>query len=115
VDQDLFTGSPRRRREISGTWLPEPVMTSGGELGPLETAEQRDVVSSGVLILLEKLSPAQRAVFVLREASPGGPREVPRVSSAAPVVSRSPRTVRGPLALPAIWATPVTAGMVLAA
>jgi len=61
-------GSPRRRREISGTWLPEPVVTSGGELGPLETAEQRDLVSFGVLILLEKLSPAQRAVFVLREA-----------------------------------------------
>lgn len=61
-------GSARRRREVSGTWLPEPVVTSGGELGPLETAEQRDSVSFGVLILLEKLSPAERAVFVLREA-----------------------------------------------
>ncbi len=61
-------GSARRRREVSTTWLPEPVVTSGGELGPLETAEQRDSVSFGMLILLEKLSPAQRAVFVLREA-----------------------------------------------
>jgi RNA polymerase sigma factor (sigma-70 family) len=61
-------GSARRRREVSGTWLPEPVVTSGGELGPLETAEQRDSVSFGVLVLLEKLSPAERAVFVLREA-----------------------------------------------
>jgi RNA polymerase sigma factor (sigma-70 family) len=61
-------GSARRRREVSGAWLPEPVMTSSGELGPLETAEQRDLVSFGVLILLEKLSPGERAVFVLREA-----------------------------------------------
>jgi hypothetical protein len=62
-------GSARRRHEVStGSWLPEPVLTSGGELGPLETAEQRDLVSFGVLILLEKLSPAERAVFVLREA-----------------------------------------------
>jgi RNA polymerase sigma factor (sigma-70 family) len=61
-------GSARRRREVSGTWLPEPVVTSGGELGPLETAEQRDSVSFGVLMLLEKLSPPERAVFVLREA-----------------------------------------------
>jgi RNA polymerase sigma factor (sigma-70 family) len=61
-------GSPRRRREVSGPWLPEPVVTSGGELGPLETAEQRDSVSFGLLILLEKLSPAERAVFVLRQA-----------------------------------------------
>ncbi len=61
-------GSARRRREVSATWLPEPVVSSSGELGPLETAEQRDSVSFGVLILLEKLSPAERAVFVLREA-----------------------------------------------
>jgi len=61
-------GSPRRCREISGTWLPEPVVTSDGALGPLETAEQRDAVSFGLLILLEKLSPAERAVFVLRDA-----------------------------------------------
>lgn len=61
-------GSARRRREVSGTWLPEPVVTSEGQLGPLETAEQRDLVSFGVLLLLEQLSPAERAVFVLRQA-----------------------------------------------
>jgi len=61
-------GSARRRREVAGAWLPEPVLTAGGELGPLETAEQRDSVSFGMLVLLERLTPAQRAVFVLREA-----------------------------------------------
>jgi RNA polymerase sigma factor (sigma-70 family) len=61
--------SARRRRErYAGTWLPEPVVTSGGALGPLESAEQRDSVSFAVLVLLERLTPAERAVFVLQEA-----------------------------------------------
>jgi RNA polymerase sigma factor (sigma-70 family) len=61
--------SARRRRErYAGTWLPEPVVTSAGALGPLETAEQRDSVSFAVLVLLERLTPPERAVFVLREA-----------------------------------------------
>jgi hypothetical protein len=51
-----------------GPWLPEPVLTGGGALGPLETVEQRDLVSLGVLVLLERLTPPERAVFVLREA-----------------------------------------------
>jgi RNA polymerase sigma factor (sigma-70 family) len=72
-------GSARRRREVSGAWLPEPVVTSGGELGPLETAEQRDSVSFGLLILLEKLSPAERAAFVLREAFCYGYAELAQV------------------------------------
>jgi len=72
-------GSARRRREVSGTWLPEPVVTSGGELGPLETAEQRDLVSFGLLFLLERLSPAERAAFVLREAFCYGYPELARV------------------------------------
>lgn len=74
-------GSARRRREVSGTWLPEPVVTSDGELGPLETAEQRDSVSFGVLLLLEKLTPAERAVFVLREAFGYGYPELSQVLS----------------------------------
>jgi hypothetical protein len=41
-------GSARAQRErYAGTWLPEPVVTSDGALGPLETAEQRDSVSLG--------------------------------------------------------------------
>jgi len=72
-------GSARRRREVYGAWLPQPVVTSGGELGPLETAEQRDSVSFGLLILLEKLSPAERAAFVLREAFCYGYAELAQV------------------------------------
>ena len=57
-----------RREQYVGPWLPEPVPSAGGELGPLETAELRDSLSLGFLLLLERLSPAERAVFVLREA-----------------------------------------------
>ncbi|GGV40398.1 RNA polymerase sigma-70 factor [Streptomyces spectabilis] len=61
--------SARARREsYVGPWLPEPVFTDGGQLGPLETVEQRDSVSVGLLVLLERLTPAERAAFVLREA-----------------------------------------------
>ena len=62
-------GSARRRRErYTGTWLPEPVVTSGEALGPLETAEQRESVSFGLLVLMERLTAPERGVFVLREA-----------------------------------------------
>jgi RNA polymerase sigma-70 factor (ECF subfamily) len=61
--------SARARREIYvGPWLPEPVMTGDGTLGPLETTEQRESVSIALLTLMERLSPAERAAFVLREA-----------------------------------------------
>ncbi|MFI8879642.1 RNA polymerase sigma-70 factor [Streptomyces sp. NPDC055243] len=63
-----LTSARARREEYVGPWLPEPVVTSGGTLGPLESAEQRDAVSMALLVLLERLTPVERAVFVLREA-----------------------------------------------
>ncbi|MGA4840849.1 RNA polymerase sigma factor SigJ [Streptomyces sp. G45] len=63
----LSSARARRERYV-GPWLPEPVFTDDGRLGPLETVEQRDSVSVGLLLLLERLTPAERAAFVLREA-----------------------------------------------
>ena len=57
-----------RRETYVGPWLPEPVHTADGSLGPLDTAELRDSLSLGFLLLLERLTPAERAVFVMREA-----------------------------------------------
>jgi RNA polymerase sigma factor (sigma-70 family) len=57
-----------RREAYVGPWLPEPVHTADGALGPMDTAELRDSVALGFLLLLERLTPAERAVFVLREA-----------------------------------------------
>ncbi len=69
--------SARARREVYvGPWLPEPVLTADGELGPLDDAVQRESVSFALLALLERLSPAERAVYVLREAFGYSAKEV---------------------------------------
>lgn len=72
--------SARARREIYvGPWLPEPVITGDGTLGPLETAQQRDSVSIALLSLMERLSPTERAAFVLREAFAYSHREIAEI------------------------------------
>lgn len=63
-----LTSARARRDTYPGPWLPEPVLTETGVLGPLETVEQRESVSMAFLVLLERLTPTERAVFVLREA-----------------------------------------------
>jgi RNA polymerase sigma-70 factor (ECF subfamily) len=69
-----LTSARVTRESYIGPWLPEPVQTA--DLGPLETAEQRDSVSIALLVLLERLTPAERAVFVLREAFSYGYRDI---------------------------------------
>jgi RNA polymerase sigma-70 factor (TIGR02957 family) len=54
----------RRREEYVGEWLPEPLLTSPDVAEDVELAEG---VSIAMLIVLETLGPAERAVFVLRE------------------------------------------------
>ncbi|MFF4546457.1 RNA polymerase sigma-70 factor [Streptomyces sp. NPDC001435] len=71
-----LTSARARREQYVGDWLPEPVLTSDGTLGPLESAEQRDAVSMAMLVLLERLTPTERAVYVLREAFGYGHREI---------------------------------------
>ncbi|MGW7042659.1 RNA polymerase sigma-70 factor [Streptomyces avermitilis] len=71
-----LTSARARREQYVGPWLPEPVVTSDGALGPLESAEQRDAVSLALLVLLERLTPTERAVYVLREAFAYGHREI---------------------------------------
>jgi RNA polymerase sigma factor (sigma-70 family) len=71
-----LTSARARRESYVGPWLPQPVVTADGALGPLETVELRDSVSLGVLVLLERLTPAERAVFVLREAFGHSHREI---------------------------------------
>jgi RNA polymerase sigma-70 factor (TIGR02957 family) len=57
--------SARKRRELYiGPWLPEPVFDDSS----FEEAERHETLSYAMLVLLERLTPAERAVFVLREA-----------------------------------------------
>ncbi len=59
--------SARARREVYvGEWLPEPILTAEGD-DPARYAEMAESLSVGLLVLLETLSPEQRAVFLLRE------------------------------------------------
>lgn len=59
-----------RNEAYVGPWLPEPYVTDFGDVVP-DTAERAvlaDSVSLAVLVVMESLSPLERAVFVLREA-----------------------------------------------
>ncbi|MER5947026.1 RNA polymerase sigma-70 factor [Streptomyces sp. NPDC001904] len=67
---DRLRQEQARRESYVGPWLPEPLVTDFGPTVP-DTAEQAvlaDSVSFAVLVVLESLSPLERAVFVLREA-----------------------------------------------
>ncbi len=55
-----------RRETYVGEWLPDPLVTSGDD-DPASKAEMADSLSHAFLVLLETLSPEQRAAFLLRE------------------------------------------------
>jgi RNA polymerase sigma-70 factor (ECF subfamily) len=55
-----------RRESYVGTWLPEPLLTDD-DLDAERHAETADSLSMGFLVLLESLTPVERAVFLLRE------------------------------------------------
>jgi len=63
---DELRSARRRREEYAGPWFPEPLLTEPYE-DPERSAELADSVSMAALLLLERLSPLERAVFVLRE------------------------------------------------
>jgi RNA polymerase sigma-70 factor (ECF subfamily) len=62
---DVLGSARVRREEYVGPWLPEPLVSSDD--GPEQAAELADSVSLAFLVLLEELSPAERAAFLLRE------------------------------------------------
>ncbi|MFJ5138197.1 RNA polymerase sigma factor SigJ [Streptomyces sp. NPDC088707] len=74
-----LTSARARRETYVGRWLPEPLLTGDPMLGPADTAEQRESVSYAVLVLLERLSPNERAVYVLREAFDHPHREIAEI------------------------------------
>ncbi|MFF2410542.1 RNA polymerase sigma-70 factor [Streptomyces sp. NPDC058092] len=67
---DRLRQAKSRREAYVGPWLPEPLVTDFGPAVPdtAELAVLADSVSVAVLVVLESLSPLERAVFVLREA-----------------------------------------------
>ncbi|MFF5703830.1 sigma-70 family RNA polymerase sigma factor [Streptomyces sp. NPDC012794] len=65
---DRLRSAQARHERAAGDWLPEPLLEGDPMLGPAGTFEQRESVSLAVLTLMERLSPAERAAYVLREA-----------------------------------------------
>ncbi|MDQ1704524.1 MAG: hypothetical protein QOF18_890 [Frankiaceae bacterium] len=63
---DTLRSARRTRVDYVGTWLPEPLVTDWES--PADVVETRDTLSLGLLMVLEQLTPVERAVFVLREA-----------------------------------------------
>ncbi|MFE0651832.1 RNA polymerase sigma factor SigJ [Streptomyces sp. NPDC059534] len=74
-----LTSARARRETYVGEWLPEPLLAGDPMLGPADTAEQRESVSYAVLALMERLSPNERAVYVLREAFGYPHREIAEI------------------------------------
>ncbi len=66
VSIDVLRSARVRREEYVGQWLPEPLLTDPYE-DPARSAELADSLSMAALLLLERLSPLERAVFVLRD------------------------------------------------
>ncbi|MDQ1513336.1 MAG: hypothetical protein QOC59_1178, partial [Microbacteriaceae bacterium] len=78
VSIDVLRSARVRREQYVGQWLPEPLLTDPYE-DPARSAELADSVSMAALVLLERLSPLERAVFVLHEVFGFG---FPEVASA---------------------------------
>jgi RNA polymerase sigma-70 factor (ECF subfamily) len=72
---DLLRSARVRREHYVGTWLPEPIVTDEGP----QQAETADSLSMAFLVLLESLTPVERAVFLLREVFDYGYDEIATV------------------------------------
>ncbi|MFG2484229.1 sigma-70 family RNA polymerase sigma factor [Streptomyces virginiae] len=76
---DRLRSARARRERTAGAWLPEPLLDGDPMLGPADTFEQRETVSLAVLTLMERLSPLERAVYILREAFSYGHAEIAEI------------------------------------
>ena len=91
---DRLRQQQRRREDYVGPWLPEPLATPAASVSPdaapdpEHAAELADSVTFGFLVLLDRLSPIERAVFVLSEVF-GEPH-----TAIAEVIGKSPAATR---------------------
>jgi RNA polymerase sigma factor (sigma-70 family) len=83
---ELRSARARRERYV-GEWLPEPIITDGHD-DPARHAETADSLSLAMLVLLESLSPEQRAVLLLHDVFDYGYTEI------AGIVGKSEDNVR---------------------
>jgi RNA polymerase sigma-70 factor (TIGR02957 family) len=84
---DSLRSARVRRERYVGDWLPEPIVTDGAD-DPARRTEMADSLSLALLVLLESLSPEQRAVLLLRDVFDYGYDEI------AAIVGKSEPAVR---------------------
>ncbi len=75
---DSLRSARVRREQYVGEWLPEPLLTDSRD-DPAGQAEMADSLSLALLVLLESLSPEQRAVLLLRDVFDYGYDEIARI------------------------------------
>jgi RNA polymerase sigma factor (sigma-70 family) len=85
-----------RRESYVGTWLPEPLLDDDTP-GPAELAETSDSLSMAFLVLLESLSPPERAVFLLREVFGYGYPEIAQITGKTEVANPDKLRHLGPV------------------
>jgi RNA polymerase sigma-70 factor, ECF subfamily len=86
---DHLRSAQARREVYVGEWLPEPLLTDDDpRLDPARQAEQADSLSLAFLVLLEQLTPVERAVFLLHDVFGYGFDEI------AEIVGKSPDNCR---------------------
>ena len=84
---DQLRSARARRETYQGEWLPEPLLGDSAE-DPARQVEMADSLSLAFLVLLERLSPEQRAVLLLRDVFDYGYEEIARI------LGKSPENVR---------------------
>ena len=86
---DQLRSARRTREQYVGDWLPEPLLTDGGaDEDPARAAELADSLSVAFLVLLEQLSPRQRAALLLHDVFDYGYDEVAAIIGSSEAAAR---------------------------
>ena len=85
---DALKAARRRREEYVGQWLPEPIVERLGESDPADRVTLDESVATALLVVLERLTPAERTAYLLHDVF-GLPFD-----QVAEAVGRSPDAVR---------------------
>jgi RNA polymerase sigma factor (sigma-70 family) len=102
---DMLRSRQARHENLVGTWLPEPIVSDGDTTSPEQQSMLADSVGLALLVVLERLNPAERLAFVLHDMF-GVPFDeiapmIDRTPAAArQLASRARRTVRGASTVP---------------
>jgi RNA polymerase sigma-70 factor (ECF subfamily) len=98
---DMLTSARARREEYVGSWLPEPVVDTAA-LAPDSRTELAEDLSIALLLTLDRLSPLERAAFLLHDVFDASARTSP-----APRPRRQAAVCSTPMLLVAVIPAPV--------